>query len=113
MIPNWLDSYYEALEFFYWEPQHLGLKKNVSNELDTIEKVEKHLRKMEVTLNHNTNQFLLLAPVALRTRLFQECFNRTFGSFLAVRLSWRLIKPINEFPHLLRVIEVGAGIAAQ
>jgi hypothetical protein len=33
MIPNWLDSYYEALEFFYWEPQHLGLKKNVSNEL--------------------------------------------------------------------------------
>ena len=72
MEANWLDSYYEALEFFYWEPQHIGRKKNVDSEFNTIEKVVKHLRRIEVTLNHNINQFLILAPAALRACLFGE-----------------------------------------
>ena len=80
MAINWLDSYYEALEFFYWEPQHIGRKKDVSCEVISLEKITKHLRSMEVTLNHNINQFLLLAPVAFRARLFREFFGHFFDS---------------------------------
>ena len=78
MEANWLDSYYEALEFFYWEPQHIGRKKHVSAEFNTLEKVTKHLRRIEVTLNHNISQFFLLAPAALRNDLFKELFARPF-----------------------------------
>ena len=80
---TWLDSYYEALEFFYWEPQHLGRKKHSSAEFDTAPKVRKHLRKMEVTLNQNLHQFFLLAPDSLRN----ELFGRLFGCALQGRLS--------------------------
>ena len=78
MNSNWLDSYYEALEFFYWEPQHIGRKKNVAGEFNTLEKVTKHLRKIEVTLNHNINQFLLIAPKSLHRRLFFAFFSKDF-----------------------------------
>jgi hypothetical protein len=80
MISNWLDGYYEALEFFYWEPQHLGRKKNIAGEFNTLEKVLKHLRKIEVTLNHNINQFLLLAPKSLH----RDIFNAFFGENLSL-----------------------------
>jgi hypothetical protein len=85
MEANWLDSYYEALEFFYWEPQHIGRKKHVSAEFDTLDKVTRHLRRMEVTLNHNINQFFLLAPTALRNELFRELFARTFDRPFVMR----------------------------
>ncbi len=68
MTSGWLDSYYEALEFFYWEPQHPGRKKHATAEFNTLPKVRKHLRRMEVTLNHNIHQFLALAPRTLRNR---------------------------------------------
>lgn len=32
---NWLDSYYEAVEFFYWETQHLGRNKHPEAKLDS------------------------------------------------------------------------------
>ena len=38
MEPSWLETYYTALEFFYWEPQHLGLKKNQDTKLDSRDK---------------------------------------------------------------------------
>jgi hypothetical protein len=79
MNSNWLDSYYEALEFFYWEPQHIGRKKNVVGEFNTIDKVVRHLRKIEVTLNHNISQFLLLAPKSLHRRLYNNLFARNFN----------------------------------
>ena len=80
MATTWLDGYYEALKFFYWEPQHIGRKKDVARPVINLEKVMKHLRSMEVTLNHNINQFLLLAPIALRARSFHEFFRTTFDS---------------------------------
>ena len=79
MISNWLDSYYEALEFFYWEPQHLGRKKNIAGEFNSLEKVLRHLRKIEVTLNHNINQFLLLAPKSLHRKIFHAFFEETLA----------------------------------
>ncbi len=80
MNSNWLDSYYDALEFFYWEPQHIGRKKNIAGEFNTIEKVTKHLRKIEITLNHNINQFLLLAPKSLHRCIFATFFEKDFDS---------------------------------
>ncbi|HKD86618.1 MAG TPA: hypothetical protein VKB58_17855, partial [Terriglobales bacterium] len=90
---NWLDSFYEALEFFYLEPQHIFLKKGSAAELETLAKVvkkatrledvKKHLRKMEVTLNHNIRQFFLLAPNALRNEFFEKVFGTDFhGEFM-------------------------------
>lgn len=95
MEPNWLDSYYEALEFFYWEPQHMRRKLRVSPEheqeykeakrvksLSKFSLVQTHLREMEVTLNQNIKQFFYLAPDDLRNNLFKEVFGRPFeGSF--------------------------------
>ena len=75
---SWLDSYYEALQFFYWEPQHLGRKKHEKAEFNTASKVLKHLARIEVTLNHNISQFFLLAPNSLRGELFGELFGRPF-----------------------------------
>lgn len=76
---TWLQSYYEALQFFYWEPQHLGRKKYATAELDTAEKVAAHLGRIEVTLNHNLSQFFLLAPNRLRRDLFDCLFGSSFG----------------------------------
>ncbi len=76
---NWLDSYYEAVEFFYWEPQHIGRKKHPTAGLDSLDKVLRRLRTMEVTLNHNIHQFFLLAPIALRKDWFERVFGQGFG----------------------------------
>ncbi len=73
---SWVQSYYEALSFFYWEPQHLGRKKYVDATYNTADKVMKHLGIMEVTLNHQIKQFLSIAPRSLRNRLFQAALGR-------------------------------------
>src|SRR5438309_11402969 len=38
--------------------------------------VKKHLREMEVTLNHNIKQFFDLAPDSLRNKLFEVVFEK-------------------------------------
>jgi len=76
MESGWVDSFYEALEFFYWEPQHLGRKKYDKAEFNSLPLVQKHLRKMEVTLNQNLHQFFLLAPSSLRNKLFGSLFGQ-------------------------------------
>jgi hypothetical protein len=78
MEPSWLETYYTALEFFYWEPQHLGLKKNPDAKLDSLGEVARRLGKLEVTLNHNLDQFLRLAPNGFRNELFGSVFGRGF-----------------------------------
>jgi hypothetical protein len=85
---DWLDSYYEALEFFYWEPQHLRAKTDatveakklaeIAEKSTRVEQVTSHLRKMEVTLNHNFKQFFPLAPDAFRNNLFDKLFGPAF-----------------------------------
>jgi hypothetical protein len=93
MQSSWIDSYYEAVEFFYWEPQRLRPKSDAAAELAMLAKTAKksskldgvlnRLRQMEVTLNHNIKQFLLLAPDSLRNDLFGKMFNRPFkGTFV-------------------------------
>ena len=80
---DWTESYYEALEFFYWEPQHLGRKKYENAALNSIDKVTDHLRKMEVTLNQNLHQFFLLSPPRLVSRILEAALGATYeGAFM-------------------------------
>lgn len=71
---TWNHEYYEILEFFFWEPQHLGKKKNPDNKYDSPQKVFDHLKKMEVTLNHLFNMFFTLLPDEERNELFSDLF---------------------------------------
>jgi hypothetical protein len=76
---DWIGSYYEALEFFYGEPQHLRRMMDANATLKSVDKVKAHLRKMEVTLNHNLHQFFLIAPTILITRIFRVAFGVTYN----------------------------------
>ena len=83
---DWLDSYYDALEFFYEEPQHLRAKTEAALEIKRLEEFAKktkrrdqvlaHLRGMEVTLNQNIKQFFLLAPATFKNALFEGVFGK-------------------------------------
>ena len=73
---EWTESYDEALEFFHWEPQDLGQRKHANARFDTEDKVRRHLRLMETTLNQLLQQFFLLAPSQLRNGLFGQVFGR-------------------------------------
>jgi hypothetical protein len=75
---TWTQCYYDSLEFFYWEPQHLGKKKHDKATSKTVGEVRENLRKKEVTLNHNLSQFFVLAPPSVRCQLFHFAFSRPF-----------------------------------
>ena len=74
MEDTWIDSYYEALEFFYWEPQHFRRPSDPGSANTRSGLVKEHLRKMEVTLNQNLHQFFSLAPDSFRNELFGRLF---------------------------------------
>src|SRR5438105_3341620 len=76
MEPSWIDSYYEALEFFYLEPQHLARKWHEKIGFKTADRVNDHLGQIEVTLNQNLHQFFALAPYRLRDALHAHAFAR-------------------------------------
>ncbi|RRA47568.1 hypothetical protein D1Y84_03915 [Acidipila sp. EB88] len=75
---DWVDVYYEGLEFFYLEPQHLrSLQK-----LGRWKHVEEKIHRLEVTLNHQIKHYFALAPSRFRNHLFESIFNREFeGQF--------------------------------
>lgn len=80
---SWVESYYDTLSFFYWEPQHIGRKKYVDPRLKSALEVQNHVRTMEVTLNHQIKQFLCLAPDSFRNRLFRSALGReVVGHFI-------------------------------
>jgi hypothetical protein len=80
---SWVESYYDTLSFFYWEPQHIGRKKYVDPRLKSELEVQNHVRTMEVTLNHQIKQFLCLAPDSFRNRLFRSALGReVVGHFI-------------------------------
>lgn len=68
----WVENYYDALQFYYHEPQHLRKRKKPNSNLKSSELVDEKLRRLEVPLNHQIKQFLSLAPNSLRKRLFDS-----------------------------------------
>ncbi len=70
-LHTWTNEYYDILEFFFWEPQHLGKIKNVNNP-KSLDEVLTHLGEMEVTLNHQFNLFFQLLPSSLFQLFFKK-----------------------------------------
>lgn len=64
----WPDEYYEALRFYYWEPQWLNRHAGAVKGENRVEQVIKGLRAAEVSLNHILNIFFSLAPSAMTAR---------------------------------------------
>jgi hypothetical protein len=79
MKSNWSDEYLEILEFYYWEPQHLGKSKHPNTKYNSLEKVLEHIRRMEVSLNHIFNLFFTLLPNKETNELFSRVFQKPFN----------------------------------
>jgi hypothetical protein len=75
---GWEDHYYDILEFYFAEPQHLNRLKYGPEKTYKFPKVKKRLQRLEVPLNHIMAQFFLLAPDAFCRALFTEMFDRRF-----------------------------------
>jgi hypothetical protein len=63
-MTHWTDEYFDIFRFLFWEPQHLDLMKKPGDRKG-LDEVLDHLRRMEVTLNHEFNLFFRLAPQGL------------------------------------------------
>jgi hypothetical protein len=62
MKQSWIKYYYDILDFYFWEPQHLGKIKNAKSKYKTYEDIFKHLKKIEVSLNHQLALFFSILP---------------------------------------------------
>jgi hypothetical protein len=73
-MSSWNDEYYDIIDFYYWEPQHLGKKKYDNSKYANVLEVISHLRKIEVPLNHIFNIFFRLAPNDFTLKLLSHCY---------------------------------------
>jgi hypothetical protein len=77
----WNKDYYEMIEFYFWEPQHLGKITNPANPIKTLDDSMKKIGKMEVALNHMFNTFFRFCPsTVLSTLLGSITGNDKLGS---------------------------------
>ena len=65
---SWANEYYEIMEFYFYEPQHLECNRKVGNTLKLGE-VLTSLRQKEVPLNHILNIGLHMLPSAALVKL--------------------------------------------
>lgn len=56
---SWTDEYKEIVEFYYWEPQHIGRAKGVRR-FDGPKDMWSHVNKLEISLNHILSLFFSL-----------------------------------------------------
>jgi hypothetical protein len=75
---SWVRRYFDAIIFFYLEPQHLGRIKNPKAIVQNEKQALKRLEKIEVTLNHSLNQFFSIAPISYRREFFETVFRKPF-----------------------------------
>jgi len=74
MPEHWNNEYYDNLEFYYYEPDHLRKKTDPNLDTQSVQDVVKRLRRIEVSLNHQMNLFFQLAPIIFKNDFFQRCF---------------------------------------
>jgi hypothetical protein len=98
MAGHWNTEYYDNLEYFFWEPQHLGRMKNPNSKIQSVHDAVRKLRRMEVCLNHQMNLFFRLAPKSYQVEFFEACFGTTLED------DWTLIG--REFDKLWNVQNV-------
>lgn len=73
---DWTSEYYDVMEFYYWEPQHLGKIKNQNSRYNSAGKALSHIQNMEVSLNHMFNVFFRLAPSSFINQVIVEFFSK-------------------------------------
>ena len=73
---EWTSEYYDVMEFYYWEPQHLGKIKNKESRFNNEKKALQHIQNMEVSLNHLFNVFFRLTPSSFTHKMISEFFNK-------------------------------------
>lgn len=79
---SWTDEYREIIEFYYWEPQHIGRATNGKRFANADEMYE-HVNSLEVSLNHILNIFFSLYSLGNL-----DCFNSDISH--AILSSWQL-----------------------
>jgi hypothetical protein len=66
----WPQEYYNALEFYYWEPQWLNRHAKAAPGENKLAEVLNKVRQSEVALNHLVSLFFSIAPNGLVRRFF-------------------------------------------
>ena len=82
---KWTSEYYDVMEFYYWEPQHLGKIKNPKSRYNNQFKSLEHIRNMEVSLNHMFNVFFRLTPSKFVSDLLSTTCNVVADSKLSMQ----------------------------
>jgi 23S rRNA U2552 (ribose-2'-O)-methylase RlmE/FtsJ len=72
---SWNEVYSEIIDFYFWEPQHIGRKKCQDSKYNGIKAVLSHINQMEVSLNHQLLFFFSLLPKNVIKKLFKKSFN--------------------------------------
>lgn len=73
-MAKWNEIYEDIVDFYFWEPQHLGKIKNPKTKHKTYEGVMENISKMEVSLNHQMELFFTLAPKKFLSDFFSLAF---------------------------------------
>lgn len=61
-MASWTDEYREIVEFYYWEPQHIG-RGSGGKRFSGADEMYAHVNTLEVSLNHILNIFFSLYPL--------------------------------------------------
>jgi len=93
MIGNeWTSEYYDIMEFYYWEPQHLGKIKNPKSRYNNEKKALQHIQNMEVSLNHMFNIFFRLAPSSFVNQIITNCFGKNIQESFTLQSRYDILK---------------------
>jgi hypothetical protein len=62
---TWSGEYREIVDFYYWEPQHLGRMKNPTSTITSSDQAWAKVKKLEVSTNHILNLYFSMVPLAV------------------------------------------------
>lgn len=82
--PHWNEELYEFLEFFYWEPQHIGRAKSDKSKYKDWSEVVDHLERMEVVLNHHFGLFFNLISNEQKRSILSALLKTLINDNLAI-----------------------------
>lgn len=85
---SWTDEYREIVEFYYWEPQHIGRSLS-GKRFKNADEMYAHINGLEVSLNQILNIFFSLLPL-----INIDCINGDTSNVLIS--SWQLETIIRE-----------------
>jgi len=95
---EWTSEYYDIMEFYYWEPQHLGKIKNPKSRYNNEKKALQHIQNMEVSLNHMFNIFFRLAPSSFVNQVIRNSFGQNIQDSFALQGRYDIL----EFSSLVQ-----------